>query len=229
MTTLLMLCAAAFAAPKPFQIGAGLHFHAGGTFMNSPLENTVDGYVVPSQGWGGFGAGGGLAIEGRAFGFVGAEIDVIMRRDTARSEFDLDGVEYPFQIAQNAWHIPIFLKFIMPNGVVRPNAFGGGELIFPGTPAVTQPDGFATPLTATNQAYQAWAFGWGLEIVPRELPIDLRFPISFRGAYNTGVGPSSADRATYTIGPEGLIEGIEYQSVWQWHASVTAGVSVFFP
>lgn len=229
MTTLLFFLSAALAAPAPAQVGAGLHFNAGGTFLDQPLDNTADGYVVPAQGWGGFGGGGGLAIEGRFFGFVGLELDLIYRRDVARTTFTFDSAELPFQISQNAWHIPILLKFIMPTGVVRPNLFGGGEFILPGDPVITQPVGLDIPLTASNEAYRAWAFGLGFEIVPKGLPIDLRVPINLRGAYNTGVGPSSGDRATYTIADDGLIETIDYQAVWQWHASATLGVSVFFP
>jgi hypothetical protein len=231
MTTLLFVMSQAFAAPPVVQGGAGLHFHAGGTFMDQPLENvTDDGYIVPAQGWGGFGGGGGLALEGRFFGFVGLEFDLIYRRDVARSTFTFGSSELPFQISQNAWHVPILLKFIMPKGAVRPNLFGGGEFILPGEPTITQPAGLETPLSASNAAYKAWAFGLGFEVVPRDLPIDLRFPITLRGAYNTGVGPTSGDRATYVIDEgSGVFESIDYTAVWQWHASVTLGVSFFFP
>ena len=220
----------AAAGPLPLQGGAGLFFNAGGTFMAQPLENTVDGLIVPAQGWGGYGSGGGLALEGRLAGVVGLEVDVVRRLDVARSEFSFtDGGEYQFQIRQAAWHVPILLKLALPAGVVRPNLVGGGELVFPSTPSVTRPDAVAIDVSATAEPYRLWAFGLGFEIVPPALPLDLRFPINLRGAYNTGVGTSAGDRADYTIAPDGTLTAIDYRSAWQWHAAVTAGATVFFP
>lgn len=225
----LAFIATSLAAPLPIQGGAGLFFNAGGTFQAQPLENEVDGFIVPGQGWGGYGSGGGLALEGRFFDAVGLELDIVYRQDVARSTFSIEGgPEAPFQISQGAWHVPLLLKVVSPVGVVRPNLFGGGEFIFPGTPTITQPDGFDIELAAHSDAYKAWAFGFGFEFVPPGVPFDLRIPLSFRGAYNTGVGNSAADRADYTING-GLIEAIDYRSVWQWHAAVTLGATVFFP
>jgi hypothetical protein len=197
--------------------------------MEQPLETEVDGYLVPSQGWGGFGGGAGLALEARFFGFAGLELDIIRRHDVARSTFTLGASELPFQVSQNAWHIPLLVKFVMPTGVVRPNLFGGGQFVIPGDATTTQPSGLDTELSATSEPYKAWAFGFGLEVVPKGLPIDLRFPITLRGAYNTGIGTSAGDRADYTVASNGVLEAIDYRSVWQWHASATLGASVFFP
>jgi len=229
MLTLLISLSTALATPPVAQAGAGLHAHFGGTFMSQPLEADVDGYLVPSQGWGGFGGGGGLALEGRFFGFAGVELDIIRRHDVARSTFTLGSADLPFQVSQNAWHIPLLVKFVMPTGAVRPNIFGGGQFVIPGDATTTQPSGLETELSATSAPYKAWAFGFGLEVVPKGLPIDLRFPISFRGAYNTGIGTGADDRADYTVASNGLLEAIDYRSVWQWHAGVTLGASVFFP
>jgi len=229
MTYLLFLFSTALAGPLPLQGGAGLHVNAAGTFLTQPLEAEVDGFVVPAQGWGGFGAGGGLALEARAFDFLGVEVDIIRRKDVAQTEFDLLGNIYPFQVSQAAWHVPILLKFVMPKGVVRPNVVGGGEFVIPGQASITEPGGLETELAAHSDPYKAWAFGFGLEIVPKGLPIDLRFPINLRGAYNTGIGPGADDRADYEIGFDGLLEAVDYRSVWEWHASATVGASVFFP
>ncbi len=229
MYAIALLTAAAFADPLPLKGGAGVFFHAGGTFMNQPLENEVDGYLVPAQGWGGFGPGGGLALELRAFDVVGLELDIIRRTDVARTTFTLSGVgEFPFEARQPAWHIPVLVKVGMPTGVVRPNLVGGGQFIIPGDPSNTQPDGIEIDVTTRSEAYKAWAFGLGFEFAPKGLPIDLRIPLNLRGAYNTGVGNSSSERADYTFFGD-TISAIDYRTVWRWHASASLGVSVFFP
>ncbi len=233
MHTIALLVASAAANPLPLKGGAGLFFHAGGAFLDQPIENTVsiDGadYIVPAQGWGGFGAGGGLALEFRAFDAIGLELDIIRRADVAGSTFTLEGVgEFPFEVKQPAWHVPLLVKAQLPTGVVRPSLVGGGVFVFPSDPSITQLDGVDITLSAHSDTYKAWAFGLGFEFVPKGLPIDLRIPLNLRGAYNTGVGPSSAERATYTL-DGGVISAIDYRTVWQWHASASLGVSVFFP
>lgn len=224
-----LLLAAASAADLPVEAGAGLFFNAGGTFMSAPTDDVVDGFVVPTGGWGGYGNGGGLALEARVFGAVGLELDLVRRSDVAQSQYTINGTVLRFTATQGAWHLPILLKFVVPVGIVRPNLFGGGELVFPGSPSITQPDALSTTLAAHTEAYKAWAFGLGLEIVPPIEPIDLHFPISFRGAYNTGVGSSAAERADYTLDPgSNLLTEIDHKTVWQWHASVTVGATWFF-
>lgn len=228
MHTILLLSSVALAGPLPLKGGVGLHGLGGGTFLEQPLEAEVDGYVVPSQGWAGFGGGGGLTLEGRAFDAVGLEIGFFRRHDVARSTFEFNGTDMPFQVSQNAWHVPIQLKVGLPTGVVRPQLFGGGQFVMPGAPEITQPSGLGTELSATSEPYKAWAFGFGLEFVPKGLPIDLRVPLGLRGAYNTGVGTNAGDRADYTFTGSRL-DAIDYRSVWTWHAAATLGLLVFFP
>jgi len=228
MLTLIALLSAAHADPLPVKGGVGLHALAGGTFLEVPLESEVDGYIVPPQGWGGFGGGGGLTLEGRAFEAVGLELGVFRRNDVARSTFEFEGLQTPFQVNQPAWHIPILVKLTLPTGIVRPGLFGGGQFVIPGDPDITQPSELQTELSATSEPYKAWAFGFGLEFVPKGLPIDLRVPLGLRGAYNTGVGPGADDRADYTF--EGAtLTAIDYRTVWSWHVAVTLGVAVFLP
>lgn len=228
MYTIALLTAVAAADPLPIKGGAGLLFHAGGTFLDQPVENTVDGYIVPAQGWGGFGVGGGLALEFRAFDAIGLELDVIRRTDAARTTFTIEGTEFPFDVTQPAWHIPLLVKAQLPSGVVRPNLVGGGMWVIPGTPSITQPDAIDIDVSATSANYKAWTFGIGFEFVPKGLPIDLRIPLNLRGAYNSGVGKSSAERADYEFFGSTLT-AVDYRTVWQWHASASLGVSIFFP
>jgi len=228
MLTTLLALSLAHADPLPIKGGVGLHGLAGGTFLEMPLENEVDGYIVPAQGWGGFGGGGGLTLEGRAFDAVGLELGFFRRHDVARSTFQFDTLTTPFQVSQNAWHVPIVVKLMLPMGVLRPGVHVGGQFVMPGDPEITQPAELAVELSATSEAYKAWAFGFGFEVVPKGLPVDLRVPIGFRGAYNTGVGSAAGDRADYTFVGDTLTE-VDYRTVWSWHAAVTLGVAVFFP
>ena len=138
MITLALLLAPAIASPLPLKGGVGVFFHGAGTFLDQPDQNEVDGFLVPAQGWGGFGAGGGVALELRAFDAVGVEFDVIRRVDAASSSFTLNNVEYPFDASQPAWHLPVLFKAGLPTGVVRPHLVGGGLWVIPGDATITQ-------------------------------------------------------------------------------------------
>jgi hypothetical protein len=133
----------------------------------------------------------------------------------------------PFSTHQRAFHLPVLFELSFPKGPVRPCLFGGREFVFPGDPTITQPTGLAMELQAHNKPYGHWAFGFGLEFVLPIDEIDIRIPWTFKGTVDSTWPNRAEELADYSV--EGnTVTGIDYLTVWQFHAAVGLGLSVHF-
>ena len=222
---------------RDIEVGAGLFFNAGGVFMTQPTDNKDGRPGLPYNGFGGFSPGGGLQLEARVHGFVGLELDISRWAQTGKSEFTINGTSYPWSIQQNAWQVPLLLKFTAPVGIVKPSLFVGPEFVFVGTTTVNPPAWPITgvALTAGTPNYTLWTFGIGFETALPVEKMDFRIPFQIRLSDNPGIPKSAFDRATYTVDGQpwdqvsnGTLEGVDYISEWQYQAAVTLGLSYFF-
>jgi hypothetical protein len=211
----------------PIDLGVGVFFNAGGSFMDQPDDRTVDGSVVPFNGFAGFSPGFGLSLEFSGWEILGLEIGFIWSKDSAKSKFILDEVDFPFSTYQRAFHLPILFELSAPKGPVRPLLFGGREFVFPGEPTVNEPSGLTMDVKAHNSAYGHWAFGFGFEFVLPIDEIDIRIPWTFKGTVDSTWPNSAGELAEYTIVGSN-IGGIDYLTNWQFHAAVGLGLSVHF-
>lgn len=211
-------------------LGAGAFFNAGGTFMTQPRDRSYPGLVgeLPFSGWAGFSPGGGVALDVRLKDAVGLEIDVFRSKDHAQSEYGINGVDIGFAVDQPAWHIPILLKGSLPSDSVSPVLFVGYHLVLPGDPRLEQPAGLPWQLSAKSSSYDLWMFGFGFEAKLPIEDVDLRIPFHLRGSVNTPYPKSATERATYDIDAGGVLQGMEYDLQWEYHAGITLGLSWYF-
>ena len=211
----------------PIDLGVGVFFNAGGSFMDQPDNRTVDGSVVPFNGFAGFSPGFGISLEFSGWEILGLEIGLIWSKDVAKSKFILNEVDYPFSTHQRAFHLPVLFELSTPKGPVRPLLFGGREFVFPGKPTVDGPSGVEMDVEAHNSKYGHWAFGFGFEFALPIDEIDIRIPWTFKGTVDSKWPNSAAELADYTINGN-TIAGIDYLTNWQFHAAVGLGLSVHF-
>ncbi|MBA2320425.1 MAG: hypothetical protein H0V89_04650 [Deltaproteobacteria bacterium] len=214
--------------PREFELGAGAFFDAGGEFMTQPDDN-IDGQPgLPYNGFAGFSPGGGIGIDFRYRGIIGLELDFVRRTQVAKSEFTIDGTTFPWSIRQSATQIPVLVKLTAPVGLVRPNLFGGIEAVIPGDTSVVDPEwNVDVDLTADAGTWMYVTFGLGFEFA---LPIeehDLRIPLNIRLSTNPSLPESAFERATYDV-ENGVLEGVDYVSEWQYQAAVTLGLFYHF-
>jgi hypothetical protein len=232
------LASAAFAVipakedPRELEIGAGAFFDAGGEFMTQPTDNK-DGAttLLPFNGFAGFSPGGGIGIDFRYKGIVGLEFDIVRRSQVGKSEFTINGVDFPWQIQQPATQLPLLLKLSAPVGLVHPNLFGGIEPVIAGDSTVVQPawpQGFGAPdISAEAGSWLYVTFGIGFEFCLPIEDLDFRIPFNIRLSDNPSLPKSAFDRAEYVI-DDGQLSRIAYVSEWQYQASITLGVWYFF-
>jgi hypothetical protein len=201
--------AAPAGAPK-FQIGGGILGGGGIVAIEKPGDNPsgIRGSasnpqsLEPYPGYFGPKVGGGISIEARLFGAVGLEFDLLRLTETGNA--DLNGAK--ISIEQTTWHIPIYLKGILPFGAVRPFIGLGPELVLGGISNYTL---FGGMIGAEGH-------------IPIGKKLTLTIPVSLRYAYNFGLGDKYADRYTSILGfavpkPE-----------FQHNALLTLGVSLHF-
>ncbi len=193
---------------------------------DSSRQDTVSELLYP--GFGGVGGGGGLSLIAMYRGIVGLQLEGYFSIDQGGGKVN----DQEFTLSQTAFHLPIFLKLSAPLTVVRPFAFGGPEIVFPGDPEL---DNEVVGFEIKGQAdtYLSWGFGVGFEFVlPPAGPVDIRIPLTFRGSYHP-VGDGISDRADYDLVKEAgsgyyIQRGATYKTEWELQAAVALGVAVYF-
>lgn len=230
MLWMILALALATAPPteRPVAIGVGGFFNAGGTFMTQPRNlNHPEFQELPFSGWGGFSPGGGFSFDLRVKDAIGLEVDVIRSIDTAQSKYGINGTDVFFTARVPSWHVPILLKGGIPAKAVSPVLFVGVEVVIPGDIDLPQPEGLPWQITAQSETYMLWMFGLGFE---GRLPIenvDIRVPFHIRGSVNAPYPDAALLRADYDI-ENGVLNSMEYDLSWQYHAGITLGLSYYF-
>ncbi len=235
VATLAVAARAGAAEPRELELGAGAFFHAGGSFLKEPGDRSggPEGTHLPYHGFAGFGPGVGLGLDLRWRGVVGLELDVIesVDRGTSRTDYGEHG-EVEIDVEQPALHVPVMFKGILPAGPVRPFLLAGVEFVRPRQATISAEARGGLPwnaaLATTAAPYELFLFGFGLEFALPIDGIDLRIPLSFRGAVNPGVPGSARELADFEFGEDGVPTRVKYRTEWQYHAAVTAGVFYHF-
>ncbi len=188
---------------------------AGGSFLDEPDDKGVGGFEVAYPGFGGFGTGGGLALDVRWLGIVGLEIDVLFSEDRGSGEINDQDVK----IGQDAVHVPILLKACAPLAVFRPNIFVGYEFVFVDKASA---ETIFTNIDAAAEDYELVTFGLGFELALPINAVDVRIPMSFRGSVNQDT-PDTVEGRVVLTGNQ-----LTYKSEWKFHTQVLLGVSYYF-
>lgn len=84
-----------------------------------------------------------------------------------------------------------------------------------------------TETAALSEAYIMVAFGLGVEFKLPIPAVDIRLPLTLRGAINPSVSDKREERANHTI--EGsTIKRIEYKTSFKYQAAANLGASIHF-
>lgn len=219
----------------------GLQGSLGGSLIGQPEDQTIDGATVTPgyPGFGGFSPSIGAQLEVRFFGYVGVELDILYMGENGDTTITVRDVvnnginEFDINIGHSAVHVPLLLKGVYPTKWLSPMIMLGPEFVSPQGKARFSIDGSNNTPTGygayTGPSYTMFAFGVGAEI---NLPVpllDLRLPMSIRGAYNPGVGNARADRVVGVPSSDPNTLTVEYfKTEWEWNVRFQAGVSANF-
>jgi hypothetical protein len=170
-------------------------------------------------GFGGPSLGGGLALEVRALGLIGIEVDGIFSRDRGDGSLGQATVD----IGQNAVHIPVLLKGVAPLPGVRPFLVAGPEFVLPlPSRAESEPPGAIRAVVGTERSTMLTG-GLGGEVKFPLPSLDLRASFFFRGSYRAGSSGALAERVTPLPSGALILDGR-----WRYQALLGVSLGVFF-
>ena len=227
---------AAAAAETGSQMEIGVHAYgmAIGSFLTEIDESKKVIDVPPSgrarvvyPGFGGFSGGGGIAVDVSWRGIVGLQIGLFGSNDVGSGSIN----DVDFDIGQTALHLPLLLKVAAPVETVRPFFVIGPEFVFPGDAEASTDFPGGVAVAAEADTYLALAFGFGFEFVLPVTGMDVRIPLTLRGAWNPSVEDDINSRASFDVERNGttvLINGATFKSEWEWQAAATLGVAFYF-
>jgi hypothetical protein len=213
------------------KVGIGGIAQAGGAFMTQPEDRSLLGAseLAPFSAMAGFSPGMGVSLDVRAFNRIGLEVNAIRSIDTGLSHYTVNDVEVPFRVTQPSVHVPVLLKLSSAAPVFRPNLQVGAQFIVPLETQLTVDGDLPFDLAASADPYMVWVVGLGAEIKLPFKGADIRLPIAARAGFNTPYGRSAAERAIYALDAEGYVSSMDMDSAWQYHGSVTAGLTWYWP
>ena len=235
-------------------VGIGAQFMGGANFFDKPDDQSINGVNSDPKypGFAGSSIGGGGFIDVRFIDYIGFEFGVLHMTDKGSAEITItelaSGTQSNFDInlKQNALHMPLLLKASVPGVLAQPVFFVGPEFVGP-LPAckvdsadrATKPECQAevvatTPGASLGTKYGIITqnsvnvmFGLGAEF---KLPIpnvDIRIPLTFRGAFNPGVSSKRDDREKDTV-TGNLLERVDYVTNWKFAVYGNIGTSIHF-
>ncbi|MEM6790931.1 MAG: hypothetical protein AAF715_25655 [Myxococcota bacterium] len=220
---------------------AGITGGLGGSFIGRPDDQTLFGQEVSPgyPGFGGFSPAIGAQFEVRFLGYVGVEMDFLYVGENGSTTITvLDHVtrqetEFDINIGHRALHVPLYLKGVFPGRWFSPMVMIGPEFVSPLGAARFSIEGENNTPTRYGafaaDGYTMIGFGIGGEL---NLPIpfvDLRLPISLRGAYNPGAGDTRTERVIAVAGDEPQTLAAEFFSTaFEWNVRLHAGLSANF-
>lgn len=214
------------------ELGVGVRGSLGGSYSATPdvLRAEIDGVTVepaPYEGWWGFGAGGGLNLDARLFGWLGLELGVLVTKDEGVE--DLEEAEL---VGTNiALHLPLAVVLTLPARGLRPLLLLGYEAVVPLSTSSSY-SGDRYEVATEADAYGLLHTGLGFEV---DLPIegyDLRIPFAFRMAFNLANDSTVlAGRARYEGGRRGpavQIDRAVFSTEYDAHLTLTTGLTWYF-
>ncbi len=239
-------------------VGVGAQFQAGGNFFDKPSDQTINGTPTDPEypGFAGLTLGGGGYVDVRFIEYVGIEFGVLYTSDKGSAELTITDTspgagagqsKFDIKIKQNAIHMPLLVKGVIPGKIAQPMLFIGPEFVVPVTKCdtgvsgtdfpqcraeVTRTSGnlnLATDYFINTKKYVMVAFGLGVEFKLPIPKVDIRIPLTLRGAVNPSVSSKRTERENDTFDSSGkALVRVEYITNWKFEANANIGLGIHF-
>jgi hypothetical protein len=228
---------------EPLTVGFGIIGAAGANFIDAPQDQSITigdqtatpvtlpeypGFAGPTYGVGPF-------VDIRVFEYAGLEIDLLRTTDRGRADLRVVRAgasrDYVLEIAQDAVHLALLFKSVLPTGLARPMLLFGPELVLPdgGTAEVVEGDSPVRPqLGASARSYTMLTWGVGGELDLPVPAVDLRVAATLRGSVTPGLGDGRGERATYFGTDVHRLDGVIYRTRWRYQVLGTLTVGAYF-
>jgi hypothetical protein len=241
------------------KVGIGGMFMGGANFLDKPSDQTIGGRTGAAAdpkypGFAGSSIGGGGFIDVRFIDYIGFEFGVLHMTDKGNAELTItnlaNGAQATFDVklSQPALHMPLLLKAAIPGVIAQPTFFVGPEFVVPLASCkdddptrkdkaecqaeVVSTNGggtLGTKYGIVNNNYISVMFGLGAEFKLPIPKVDIRLPLTLRGAVNPGVSSKRDDRELNDVDAQsGVINRVEYRSEWKFEAYASLGASIHF-
>ncbi|MBM4357512.1 MAG: hypothetical protein FJ096_05305 [Deltaproteobacteria bacterium] len=241
------------------KVGLGGLFLGGANFLDKPSDQSIGGRTGAAAdpkypGFAGSSFGGGGFIDVRFIDYVGFEFGVVQMTDKGNAELTItnlgNGAQATFDVklSQPALHMPLLLKVAIPGVIAQPIFFVGPEFVVPLASCrdddATRKDkpecqaevvstsgggSLGTKYGIVNNNYISVMFGLGAEFKLPIPKVDVRLPLTLRGAVNSGVSSKRDDRELNDVDAvSGVINRVEYRSEWKFEAYGSLGASIHF-
>lgn len=245
------------AGSKIIKVGVGALFMGGANFLDKPSDQSIGGRTGAAAdpkypGFAGSSFGGGGFIDVRFIDYIGFEFGVMHMTDKGKAELTItnlgNGAQATFDVnlSQPALHMPLLLKAAVPGVIAQPIFFVGPEFVIPLASCkdddptrkdkpecqaeVVSTNGagsLGTQYGIVNSNYVSVMFGLGAEFKLPIPKVDVRIPLTLRGAVNPGVSSKRDERELNEIAGN-VITRVEYRSEWKFEAYGTLGASIHF-
>ena len=245
------------AGSKIIKVGVGALFMGGANFLDKPSDQSIGGRTGAAAdpkypGFAGSSIGGGGFVDVRFIDYIGFEFGVMHMTDKGKAELTItnlgNGAQATFDVnlSQPALHMPLLLKAAVPGVIAQPIFFVGPEFVIPlasckdddptrkdkpecQAEVVSTSGGgsLGTQYGIVNSNYIGVMFGLGAEFKLPIPKVDVRIPLTLRGAINPGVSSKRDDRELNEIAGN-VITRVEYRSEWKFEAYGTLGASIHF-
>jgi hypothetical protein len=194
----------------------------------------------------------GAQFEIRILGYIGVELDLLYADESGSSEISVTDLNtnvqqvFTINVGHSAFHMPLLLKAAIPSKTATPIFFLGPEFVIPSDDAdfsIDGTNGTDTAYGAYTESYSMFAFGLGVEFNLPTAGVDMRIPLTIRGAYNPGFGsreeitrhepaaPRPGCTSWNAIHADAQTCGLtreEYATTWEWNVRAQIGTTVNF-
>ncbi len=181
-----------------FRFGGGFLMTGGIVATEKPSSGDPAGLY---PGYFGSKSGVGVSLEGRVFGALGLQVDILRVSEDATAEIN----RVKNHLEQTALHVPVYAKGILPFGPVRPFVGFGPEFVF-----------------GVTENYTLLGGMLGVEGYIPIKSVVLLIPFGLRYAYNVGMGSTLQDRSETFFGQQ------TPRPNFQHNAGLTLGVSLLY-
>ena len=179
----------------------------------------------------------GLVTELRFFRYFGIELDVLYTRSKGSADMRVTNFAtktesgFELEVGHAGLSLPLLFKAIVPGKTVSPFFFLGPEFVRPEDKAsftVTGENTTPTAYAGYTKDYTMFTFGLGFEFHLPIPKVDLRIPLSIRGAYNPGVEDTRESRVRYSPDSGPPIVQESFAAEWQYTIRAQLGLTANF-
>ena len=213
--------------------GVGFTGGAGAAFTGKPDNQSVRGGELRPEypGFAGVATAFGPFLELRFFGYVGLELDILFASEQGSATMSVENIstaeltEFDIKIGHSSLNLALLFKVAIPSESVSPVAFIGPLFVSPGDEpdfAITSGTN-ASPIEygAFSRPYTMLCFGLGAEINLPVEAVDLRIPLTLRGAVNPGLSQLREERVRFEP-----TDGIPTKEIFKTEFQYTVGAQL---